>query len=274
MIMKTTDVKTIHVLSLGAGVQSSTLAFMYAAGLLSPMPVAAVFADTHGEPKTVYDYLEHVEKSVPFPVLRVSAGDLIEDFKKVISGQKKRCGQPPFYVKKSPDDRGGMLWRQCTKDYKLNPIARAVRQLAKDYKAKHVVQIVGISWDEMTRMKESGRKYVTNIHPLVDMRWTRQMCLAWLKEQGHPEPPKSACWYCPYTSNARWAEMRDNQSESWKKAVQLDRQLRTGKIMKNIVGAMYLHRSFTPLEEARLTDSDHGQEVMSFQDECDGICNV
>ena len=39
----------IHILSLGAGVQSSTLALMAAAGEVTPMPVAAIFADTHAE---------------------------------------------------------------------------------------------------------------------------------------------------------------------------------------------------------------------------------
>ena len=43
----------IHVLSLGAGVQSSTLALMAAAGEVTPMPTAAIFADTQAEPARV-----------------------------------------------------------------------------------------------------------------------------------------------------------------------------------------------------------------------------
>jgi hypothetical protein len=43
----------IHILSLGAGVQSSTLALMAAAGEITPMPEAAIFADTQGEPQSV-----------------------------------------------------------------------------------------------------------------------------------------------------------------------------------------------------------------------------
>lgn len=48
----------IHILSLGAGVQSSTLALMAAAGEVTPMPVAAVFADTGDEPTSVYRWLD------------------------------------------------------------------------------------------------------------------------------------------------------------------------------------------------------------------------
>lgn len=36
----------IHVISLGAGVQSSTMALMAANGEITPMPKCAIFADT------------------------------------------------------------------------------------------------------------------------------------------------------------------------------------------------------------------------------------
>ncbi len=66
----------IHLLSLGAGVQSSTLALMAAAGEVTPMPLAAIFADTQAEPPSVYRWLDWLEKQLPFPVHRVTAGDL------------------------------------------------------------------------------------------------------------------------------------------------------------------------------------------------------
>ena len=42
----------VHIISLGAGVQSSTMALMAAHGLITPHPVAAIFADTQDEPAT------------------------------------------------------------------------------------------------------------------------------------------------------------------------------------------------------------------------------
>ncbi len=47
----------LRVLSLGAGVQSTTLALMAAHGVVGPMPDCAIFADTGWEPKAVYDHL-------------------------------------------------------------------------------------------------------------------------------------------------------------------------------------------------------------------------
>ena len=70
-------VKTI--LSLGAGVQSSTLALMAAKGEVTPMPDMAIFADTGYEPQAIYKWLEWLEKQLPFPVVRVSAGNIRDD---------------------------------------------------------------------------------------------------------------------------------------------------------------------------------------------------
>ena len=48
----------LRVLSLGAGVQSTTLALMAARRDIDPMPDCAIFADTGWEPEAVYDHLD------------------------------------------------------------------------------------------------------------------------------------------------------------------------------------------------------------------------
>jgi hypothetical protein len=45
----------LRVLSLGAGVRSTTLAPMAAHGIIDPMPDCAVFANTGWKPAVVYD---------------------------------------------------------------------------------------------------------------------------------------------------------------------------------------------------------------------------
>ena len=61
----------LTILSLGAGVQSSTLALLAAAGEITPIPDCAIFSDTGAEPASVYKYLDYLEKLLPFPVHRV-----------------------------------------------------------------------------------------------------------------------------------------------------------------------------------------------------------
>jgi len=48
---------SLRALSLGASVQSTTMALMAAHGHIGPMPDCAIFADTGWEPKAVYDHL-------------------------------------------------------------------------------------------------------------------------------------------------------------------------------------------------------------------------
>ena len=65
----------IRVLSLGAGVQSTTLALMAAVGEIE-RPAAAIFADTQWEPEAVYRHLDWLEALLPYPVLRVTQGNI------------------------------------------------------------------------------------------------------------------------------------------------------------------------------------------------------
>lgn len=65
------DSPTLRVLSLGAGVQSTTLAYMVARGDLELIDFA-VFADTGDEPARVYEHLDRLENVVPFEIIRVS----------------------------------------------------------------------------------------------------------------------------------------------------------------------------------------------------------
>ena len=67
----------LRAISLGAGVQSTTMALLAAHGEIGPMPDCAIFADTGWEPKAVYEHLEWLMSGnvLPFPVHIVSAFD-------------------------------------------------------------------------------------------------------------------------------------------------------------------------------------------------------
>ena len=66
------DVEPLRIISLGAGVQSTTMALMAAHGEITPMPDCAIFADTGWEPKVVYEHLERLMAMLPFPVSRLT----------------------------------------------------------------------------------------------------------------------------------------------------------------------------------------------------------
>lgn len=170
-----------------------------------------------------------------------------------------------------------MIRRQCTGDYKIEPIRRKVRELVHLTRKRSptfavVEQWIGISFDEVIRMKPSREAWQRNRWPLIEERMTRRDCLAWLRERGYPDPPKSACIGCPFHDNGRWRAMRDHDQEAWRDAIDVDRAIRTG--IRGIRGEVYLHRSGVPLDEADLsTLADHGQLDL-WPNECEGICGV
>lgn len=272
------DTSTIklRVLSLGAGVQSTTLALMAAHGAVGPMPDCAIFADTGWEPKAVYEHLAWLRSPnvLPFQVHIVSDGNIRDGL--VRGAQGERWASIPAFTK-SASGTVGMIRRQCTKELKIVPIRRKVRELigiAGKRSPNHPVveQWIGISFDEIVRMKMSMEPWQVNRFPLVEMGMTRRDCLRWLELNGYPTPPKSSCIGCPYHSDSLWRQMREEDPDAFADAVAIDRMIRTG--FRNLRGEVFLHRSCVPLDEADIdTLADKGQLDL-FADECDGMCGV
>jgi hypothetical protein len=267
-------------LSLGAGVQSSTLALMAAKGEVGPMPDAAIFADTQAEPQSVYRWLDWLEKQLPFPVHRVSRGSLTEEsltvreFKNDPSRKWIKSLIPAFI--KNPDGSKGIMGRQCTWSYKIEMIDKTTRKLAaikRGQKEVTVTQWIGISWDELQRMREGRQPWTQHRWPLIERRMTRRHCLEWMESNGYPEPPRSACIYCPFHSDHEWRSMT---REDFALCVQFDKDLRAAKSQgHNRAGLPYLHASLKPLDEVDFsTDIERGQGVFDFQTECAGMCGV
>jgi 3'-phosphoadenosine 5'-phosphosulfate sulfotransferase (PAPS reductase)/FAD synthetase len=89
----------LRALSLGAGVQSTTLALMAAHGKIGPMPDCAIFSDTGWEPKAVYAHLDWLRSDnvLPFPVHVVSAGNIRDDL--VACAQGRRAASIPAFTR-------------------------------------------------------------------------------------------------------------------------------------------------------------------------------
>lgn len=267
----------LRVLSLGAGVQSSTIALMMAHGEIEP-PDVAIFADTQAEPAAVYRHLESLRTKLPFPVEIVSAGSLTDEILQASRGEGQNTGRPPFYVRNA-DGSSGILRRQCTGDYKIGVIRQRVRELLGVQPRKrvpadrHVTQVIGISLDEAGRMKISQDKWCTHEYPLVDRRLNRWDCIRWLERHGYAIPTKSACVFCPYRRVAEWRRLRDESPDDFAKAVEIDRAIRAPEYVRR-VGRCYVHNSMVPLDQVDLsTDQERGQPNL-WDDECDGMCGV
>jgi integrase/recombinase XerD len=189
----------IRVLSLGAGVQSTTLLLLACQDRI-PRFDAAIFADTSWEPAAVYAHLNRLEQvaaSAGIPILRVSSGNIRAD----ALDPSHRFASMPLYVL-NPDGGPGLARRQCSAEYKVRPIKAQVRQLLgyphprRVPREVYAEQAIGISLDEIGRARDSDVGYMRHVFPLLDLRWRRSDCLDYLTGRGFGDTPRSACVGC------------------------------------------------------------------------------
>jgi hypothetical protein len=252
---------------------------MAARGEIAPAPDCAIFADTQWEPRAVYDHLAWLRSPgvLPFPVHVVTAGSIREAIRRRENTTGGRFAAIPWHTV-NPDGSEGLGRRQCSSEYKLEPIMREVRRLlGKGMRDRipsgSVNVLLGISRDEAHRMKPARQAYMLNRYPLVEFGLTRDDCLVWLARRGYPRPPKSACIGCPFHDRGYWRPMKEHRPEEWADAVEADRELRTGAyITTGLRCVSYMHRDRVPLDQVDLGIAT--LEPDGFGNECEGLCGV
>jgi hypothetical protein len=263
-----------RVLSLGAGVQSSTIALMMHAGEIEPCELA-IFADTGAEPKRVYEWLAWLRTRLSFPVAIVQQGAGLTDRLERACRGECYVGNPPLYTLD-----GGLLKRGCTRDFKLAPI---FRETQRSRQGRPVVMVLGISWDERQRMRAPSKRYIVrHEYPLIDCQLTRQDCLRWMATHDYPTPPRSACVYCPYRCDLEWRRLRDTDPDGWAEACRMDALMRLSlpgirQRGEHAQQQCFVHRSCVPLADVDLsTDLERGQQLLPGAGwaDCEGMCGV
>lgn len=263
-------------LSLGAGVQSSALLVMSALGLRDcPKAEFALFADTQDEPQWVYDQLAILEPWAAahgLPVVRVTAGRLADET--LAPAGKRRAALPVFTLGK--DGREAMLPRQCTEEYKLAPIRRylrarlGVKPRARVPKDVTVTALVGISFDERSRIAPARHRWIQNRWPLIDSVMRRHDCAELLIAHGLPVPKKSSCIYCPFHDDPYWQDLKDSSPEEFEQACAFDRAIRDSS-SRGLRHPVFLHRSLAPLSDVAF---DVRESFDGFGNDCSGHCGV
>ena len=127
---------------------------------------------------------------------------------------------------------------------------------------------LGISIDEIQRMKTSLLYNITYEYPLIDRRITRGECIKFLEERSFHNIKKSSCTFCPYHSNRQWKEIKQNYPEEWKKIIKVDEAIRNSS-KRGSKDKLYLHRSLKPIKDAYLQED---QEELFMCEE--GYCGI
>ena len=275
----------VNVLSLGAGVQSSALLLMSCKGILPKLDYA-IFADTQWEPPWVYETLEWLKgegEKHGIEVVTVSAGSILNDLQGGFVSGETRFATIPLHILPATGPHG-KLRRQCTRDFKINPIETYIRReilgLAHGERAKQEVQVIqwmGITRDEWHRIKDSQVKWKEHHYPFcnwgakyLDKEWHRRDVVNWLEEH-YPglEFKRSACIGCPYRSDSEWNDIKQHP-KLWEDLCKVDDSIRRGH---RLDGDAFLHRSLKPLRDVKL-DVDDGSQGHLWGEECEGMCGL
>lgn len=252
---------TIHATSYGGGVQSTALLVLMATGQLGedwgPGKGIAIFANT-GDDSEHPATLAYV-RNVAMPYAASHGIELVEVKHATETLYQKTLRQkgvtiPMRLPSGAPANRG------CTRDFKIAPINRELKRRGAT-KANPAIVALGISVDEYQRMKSGG------CYPLIERRMDRAACEALIRDEGLPLPGKSACWFCPWTSPARWKVMLKSDAALFNRAVQFERDVNA----KGTV-TVYLTDAGKPLDIAIVDD---GQTSLFDGASCDigGYCH-
>jgi len=238
--------QAFRVLAWGRGIPSTTLAVMSARGEIEHLD-AVLHCDPGWEHAGTYDIGDHYSTWLGRHGLHVEV---------LPTGDIQRQGAEehihiPFWV-----PTGGQLRRQCTRNFKIRPQRRRIREMlgyppshAPHPKPRSVEQWIGFTVEEFSRMKGSGVQYIVNRWPLVEKRMTRQNCIDYLTELGLPLPPPSSCVGCPYKDPGRWLATTTDEMDQ---AVTFDETNRHNPLAAITQGnckadALFVYRHLRPL---------------------------
>lgn len=217
-------VKRYTYLSLGAGLQSSLLALMIANGDLPQYSDARiVFADTGGEMPETYRFIEEVLEphlnARGYEIIKLTHpnGPLLERF--------RRKGKIPL----------GWVNPECSYTSKKQLIWRYYREMhgipdrnGKKYlhhRHIRIVELLGISVDEISRAKQVPEKWIERRYPLIDMGLQRQDLPPLYRKYGIEPPPKSGCWFCPNRGIHYFRRLKERDPQRFKILVEIEKEV-------------------------------------------------
>jgi hypothetical protein len=232
--------------SYGGGTQSISIALLVRQGRL-PRPDRIVIADTGYEFKKTWQYTEqHVAPmlaeiglSIEIAPHSLSTVDLYSAKGEVLI---------PAYDATKVDAKGNhvKLPTFCSNEWKTRVVRRYIGGASTH--PDGVVMWLGMSIEELGRVKKSGLDWCKNHWPLVfDVPKTRNECRDMILAAGWPLPIKSRCKMCPHQGDDEWLEVQQ-EPEEWQQAIQVDEQIYASHGLR-------LHRSGKPLSTVQLAPS-------------------
>ncbi|MFA5715636.1 MAG: hypothetical protein WC998_07845 [Candidatus Paceibacterota bacterium] len=270
-----------NIVSYGGGTQSTAMILMALNGDYGlQRPNFGVYADTGGEPEFINEYVryfvDYVKQKYDFDIFITKYKDgivnklTLEAVRKAKSGLGYTSSNPPYFTL-NPDGTKGMMMRQCTVDFKTNPISKLIN--SKLERGENYRIWIGISFDERSRMKISMKKRRTNYYPLVDNFIRRNDSINYVKKLGIKSPLRSSCFFCPFHSDRYWQWLKDFHPSEFERAVEFEKTVQERQ-NDYATSKIFLHRSCINLDQVIFTDKDQLNMFPELIDECGGECGI
>lgn len=245
--------------SYGGGTQSIAMAILVHQGRL-PKPDRIVIADTGYEFKKTWEYTaQHVQ-----PLL-AAVGLTIEIAPHSLSKVDLYSHSGDLLIPAYDVKTGSKLPTFCSAYWKTAVVRRHIGG-AKAH-PDGVIMWIGMSLDELGRLKHSGLDWCENYWPLCfDVKMKRAECAELVESYGLPPSIKSRCKMCPHQPDDEWLEVKEEPTE-WAEAVALDEQIYQSHGVR-------LHKSCQPLNQVTfIPRKKDTAESLFDQDHCSsGYC--
>lgn len=237
--------------SYGGGTQSIAIGLLVAEGKL-PRPDLIVMADTDLETTETWEYLDTVMKPI-FADLRLEFHIAPHALAKVDMYSLKGDLLIPAYT------QNGKLPTFCSSEWKT----RVVRRYIKSLGVQHCDMWLGMSTDEIERLKPADVNWIQHVWPLVGMprgvgygvQMNCRDCVQYIANQGKPEPPKSCCVICPHRRNPQWERQKRLYPQDHRKAVAIGKVILENDLKSGHSG-VWLHEDRKPLDEIDFSKAD------------------
>lgn len=225
----------LRVFSSGGGVQSTAALVLAAQGRIDyPVFLFANVGDDSENPGTPAYFKEYAR-----PFASEHGIELIELRRRMRTGEERTLRQEIDHQPRSVPipvrlAGGGFGRRKCTDRFKVQVIGRWTKEHGATPEFPAIVGI-GFSTDEFERATNAtDLPWQAKTYPLLDLRISRSDCVRIIADAGLPQPPKSACTFCPFHSVEDWRRQARETPDIFADSVALearlnDRRLSMGK---------------------------------------------
>lgn len=209
-------------------------------------PDISIFVDTGREKSTTLEYYNQNLAS-QFPITIIKAQDWLspKDFDVIVEQENRKDVRIPAFT------QNGKMKGLCSGRWKVTAMRRFLRSIG----VKNADILLGISADEIKRVRISDVGWLTNYYPLIDGLFSQKYsnltlkrldCFKVIQDFGLPPAPKSSCYICPNMKPKEWVNLPLTDLEK-AIAVEQDMQERTRGHLRQMP---YLTNTNLPLKQA------------------------